>query len=80
MKTIERGHGVLHLNLAGRNLDHMLEQTGNHTVENITTMAVMVPLLIVLLTVMTLSLQYYLLLSHGHMPGNLPTFMDVPFA
>ncbi len=80
MKTIERGHPVLQLNSAGRNLAHLLNQSEDHAVENFTKMAVVVPLLIVLLTVITLALQYYILLGHAHLPGNFPTFVDIPFA
>jgi len=81
MKTLEKGHIVhahdplhfLHLHSHGHAIDNNMEKFAAS--------AVMVPLLIVLLTVMTMALQYYLMInSHGHWPNNMPTFVDVPFA
>ena len=84
MKTIERGHDVQILNSAGRNLVHSLDYSTDHKLahklESLTTAAVLVPLLIVVLTIVTMALQSYLMVLHGHVPTNLPTFVDIPFA
>ena len=43
-----------------------------------TTAEVLVPLAIVLLTVVTVAVQYYLAAVHGHL--IMPTFVDIPLA
>jgi hypothetical protein len=82
MKTMERGHDVLHLNSAARNFVHTLHDKEdletNHKFERITSSVVMIPLLIVLLTLLTLTLQYYFATAHGQI--SLPTFQDIPLA
>ena len=81
MKTMERGHEVLPLNSAGRNLAHCLDgnqDRHNHWLERMTTAEVLVPLAIVLLTVVTVAVQYYLAAVHGHL--IMPTFVDIPLA
>jgi len=81
MKTMDKGqaqraHAPMHflqMHPHGHAIDNNLERFA--------TSAVLVPLLIVLLTIITMSLQYFLMINtNGHWPANLPTFVDVPFA
>ncbi|MBS1994217.1 MAG: hypothetical protein JSS86_26095 [Cyanobacteria bacterium SZAS LIN-2] len=64
---------TLHLHAHGHAIDNGAERS--------TLATVIVPLLIVLLTVATIALEYFLMANaQGHWPMNLPTFVDIPFA
>jgi len=70
MKTIGKGPDVLRLHAPGHALDN--------NVEVYTVSSIMVPLIIVLLSLITISLQSYLMSMPAQTPTKLPTLNDVP--